>query len=76
LSSLPIPKRFFEYMLISSFVMVDFLKQHMASARLFVVGEETLCAVLRRGGFQLTEQALNIDAVIANFDRNFVYRKL
>jgi len=62
--------------LTSSLVMVDFLKRRMPGARLFVVGEEPLCAELRRGGFELTEQAQNVDAVIASFDRTFVYRKL
>jgi NagD protein len=62
--------------LTSSLVMVDFLKQRMPGARLFVVGEEPLCAELRRGGFELTDQAQNIDAVIASFDRTFVYHKL
>ena len=62
--------------LTSTLVMVDFLKQRMPGARLFVVGEEPLCAELRRAGFELTEQAQNVDAVIASFDRTFVYRKL
>ena len=65
-----------EDILTSSLVMVDFLKRRMPGARLFVVGEEPLCAELRRGGFELTEQAHNVDAVIASFDRTFVYRKL
>jgi len=65
-----------EDILTSSLVMVDFLKKRMPGARLFVVGEEPLCAELRQGGFELTEQAQAIDAVIASFDRSFVYRKL
>ena len=65
-----------EDILTSSLVMVDFLKRRMPGARLFVVGEEPLCAELRRGGFELTEQAHAADAVIASFDRTFVYRKL
>jgi arabinose operon protein AraL len=65
-----------EDILTSSLVMVDFLQRRMPSARLFVVGEEPLCAELRHGGFELTEQATNVDAVIASFDRTFVYRKL
>ena len=65
-----------EDILTSSLVMVDFLKRRLPGARLFVVGEEPLCAELRRGGFELTEQAHNVDAVIASFDRTFVYRKL
>ena len=62
--------------LTSTLVMVDFLQRRMPGARLFVVGEEPLCAELRRGGFELTEQVHNVDAVIASFDRTFVYRKL
>ena len=62
--------------LTSSLVLVDFLKRRMPDARLFVVGEEPLCAELRRNGFELTEQARDVDAVIASFDRTLVYRKL
>jgi phosphoglycolate/pyridoxal phosphate phosphatase family enzyme len=62
--------------LTSSLVMVDFLKRRMPEARLFVVGEEPLLAELRRGGFELTDKVENIDAVIASFDRTFVYHKL
>jgi NagD protein len=62
--------------LTSSLVMVDFLQQRMPGARLFVIGEAPLCAELRRGGFELTNEAKNTDAVIASFDRTFVYHKL
>jgi arabinose operon protein AraL len=65
-----------EDILTSSLVMVDFLKRRMPGARLFVIGEEPLCAELRRGGFELTGQAQSVDAVIASFDRTFEYRKL
>jgi NagD protein len=65
-----------EDILNSTGVMVDFLQRRMPGARLFVVGEEPLCAELRHAGFELTEQAENVDAVIASFDRTFVYRKL
>ena len=60
----------------SSYVMVNFLKRRMPQARLFVVGEESLCAELARAGFELVEEAGQVDAVIASFDRTFVYRKL
>jgi len=60
----------------SSQVMVDFLQRRMPGSRLFVVGEEPLCAELRRAGFTLTEDPRQVDAVIASFDRTFVYRKL
>lgn len=60
----------------SSVVMVDFLKHEMPEARLFVIGEKPLCDDLTDAGFTLTENARETDAVIASFDRTFVYRKL
>lgn len=60
----------------SAAVMVDFLQRQMPGARLFVVGETSLCAELRQAGFTLTEEAAAVEAVIASFDRTFVYRKL
>jgi NagD protein len=60
----------------SSGVMVNFLQQHLPAARLFVIGEEPLQNDLRAAGFELTEDASETDAVIASFDRTFVYRKL
>jgi arabinose operon protein AraL len=60
----------------SSYVMVDFLTRRMPQACLFVVGENSLCDELQRAGFILTDDASQIDAVIASFDRTFVYRKL
>jgi arabinose operon protein AraL len=65
-----------EDILTSSLVMVDFLKRRMPGARLFVVGENPLCSELSRAGFELTEHVHDVDAVIASFDRTFVYRKL
>jgi hypothetical protein len=59
----------------SSVVMVDFLRRHLPGGRLFVVGEEPLCQELRTAGFELTDDARRVDAVIASFDRTFVYRK-
>jgi NagD protein len=60
----------------SSLVMVNFLKTHCPTARLFVIGEEPLQNDLRQAGFELVEDAGSTDAVIASFDRTFVYRKL
>ena len=60
----------------SSYVMVDFLQRRLPGANLFVVGEQSLCAELTAAGFTLTEDASQVDAVIASFDRTFVYRKL
>ena len=60
----------------SSFVMVDFLKREMPGAHLFVVGEESLRQELERAGFVLTDNASQVEAVIASFDRTFDYQKL
>ncbi len=60
----------------SSQVMANFLQRRMPGARLFVVGEEPLKSELRAAGFELTEDPAQIEAVIASFDRTFVYRKL
>ena len=60
----------------SSLVMADFLHRRLPGARLFVVGEEPLRRELLAAGFALTEDATRVDAVIASFDRTFVYRKL
>ena len=60
----------------STAVMVDFLRQTLPGARLFVVGEEPLRAELAAGGFTLTTDAAQVDAVIVGFDRTFDYAKL
>lgn len=60
----------------SSVVMVDFLRRHLPQAKLFVIGEAPLQNELRTAGFELTEDVSRIDAVIASFDRTFVYHKL
>ena len=65
-----------EDVLNSALVMADFLRQRMPGARLYVIGEPPLEQVLRQAGFELSEDAAAVDAVIASFDRTFVYRKL
>jgi NagD protein len=60
----------------SSVVMVDFLQRRMPGGALFVVGEQPLKGELAAAGFRLSEQAGEIEAVIASFDRSFDYRKL
>lgn len=60
----------------SSFVMVDFLQRRLPGAALFVVGEASLENELQQAGFTITDQADQVDAVIASFDRTFTYRKL
>jgi HAD superfamily hydrolase (TIGR01450 family) len=63
----------------SSLVMADFLvrlRETDGINRLFVVGEPPLCEVLAAAGFELVDDARATQAVIASFDRTFVYRKL
>ena len=60
----------------SSLVMVDFLTRRLPGARLFVVGEASLCRELAAAGFGLADDARDVAAVIASFDRTFDYRKL
>jgi NagD protein len=60
----------------SALVMADFLRRQMSGARLYVIGEPPLKQVLVEAGFELTEQAAAVDAVIVSFDRTFDYRKL
>lgn len=75
LNRLGVPTRD-EDILTSSLVLVDFLQSRMPGARLFVLGEEPLLEELRHAGFELVEDAKQVQAVIASFDRTFVYRKL
>lgn len=60
----------------SSQVMVSFLRRTLPEARLFVIGEQPLQDELRSAGFKLVVDASETDAVIASFDRTFVYKKL
>jgi phosphoglycolate/pyridoxal phosphate phosphatase family enzyme len=60
----------------SSVVMVDFLQHALPQAKLFVCGEQPLIDDLRDGGFSFSDNPREIDAVIASFDRTFVYSKL
>jgi ribonucleotide monophosphatase NagD (HAD superfamily) len=57
--------------LTSSRVLVDFLARQMPGSRLFVAVEAPLCDEVRRAGFELTENADQVDVVIASFDRTF-----
>jgi NagD protein len=60
----------------SSVVMVDFLQHSLPKAKLFVCGEQPLIDDLRAGGFSFSDNPIEIDAVIASFDRTFEYSKL
>jgi HAD superfamily hydrolase (TIGR01450 family) len=60
----------------SSHVMVEWLREHASGATLFVCGEAPLIGELTAAGFPLSEQAGQIDIVVASFDRTFNYHKL
>ena len=60
----------------SSFVMVQWLRREAPHARLFVAGEEPLKDDLRAAGFRFSEEAGEIEIVVASFDRTFTYHKL
>lgn len=60
----------------SSVVMADFLQRTLPNAKLFVCGEPPLVDELRAGGFSFSADPIEIDAVIASFDRTFTYSKL
>lgn len=54
----------------------QWLIEHHPDAVLFVVGEDPLKHALREAGFRLSEDAAEIDIVVASYDRSFDYRKL
>jgi NagD protein len=56
--------------------MVLWLLRTAPHARLFVVGEDPLKSELHEAGFHFSEQAGEIDIVVASFDRTFNYHKL
>lgn len=60
----------------SSFVLVQWLLRTAPHARLFVIGEQPLHDELRQAGLSFSEQAGEIDIVVASFDRSFTYHKL
>jgi 4-nitrophenyl phosphatase len=55
---------------------VDWLRAHHPDAVLFPIAEAPLVSALERAGFRLSEDAAEIDIVIASYDRTFDYRKL
>ena len=65
-----------EHIINSSVVMVSFLQHTLPMAKLFVCGEQPLIDDLRDGGFLFSDNPHEIAAVIASFDRTFVYAKL
>jgi NagD protein len=60
----------------SSLVMARYLAQEMPGAAVFAIGERSLLDELSAAGLALSEDAQEIDVVIASFDRTFDYGKL
>ncbi len=60
----------------STFVMTNYLKKIAPQAKLFVVGETPFIEELKRAGFKFTDEAKEVDYVVAAFDRTFDYGKL
>jgi NagD protein len=60
----------------SSFVLINYLRQHARGAVVYPVGEAPLHNDLQAAGFEISEDPDRIEFVIASFDRTFNYRKL
>lgn len=55
---------------------VSWLKKHHPDAVLFPIAEQPLITALVEAGFRISEDADEIDIVIASYDRTFTYAKL
>ncbi|WP_111767267.1 HAD-IIA family hydrolase [Nakamurella deserti] len=75
LAGLGIPARP-EEILNTVVTMTAWLTEHAADRRIFVIGEEPLQRALRDAGLTLSEDAAEIDVIVASYDRRFDYRKL
>lgn len=60
----------------SSLVMSHWLSKQAPGATIYVIGEPPLIAEMVQAGFCISENAGEIQYVIASFDRTFDYRKL
>ncbi len=60
----------------SSMVLARYLASTAPSARLFVIGEDSIKGELQAVGLRLVEDPEQVDYVVACFDRTFDYRKL
>lgn len=56
--------------------MTEWLLQNHPDATVFPISEEPLKKALREAGIKMSENAEEIDIVIASYDRGFEYRKL
>ena len=60
----------------SSRVMAKWLAKQAPRAVIYVIGEPSLIEEMVQEGFRISEQAEEIQYVVASFDRTFDYRKL
>ncbi len=56
--------------------MTAWLLEHAANKKIFVIGEAPLKSAISAAGLTLTEDAREVDVVVASYDRTFEYRKL
>lgn len=56
--------------------MTSWLAENAAGKKIFVIGEQPLRSAIEAAGLELTEQADQVDVVVASYDRAFDYRKL
>ncbi len=65
-----------EDFLTSSQATAYYLRRHHPEKRLYVCGTESLKEELRQGGFEVTENRNQVDAVVMGFDTELTFRKL
>ncbi len=75
LASMGIPAALHE-ILNTVVTMTAWLLEHAADKKIFVIGEAPLRSALVAAGLTLTEDAREVDVVVASYDRTFDYRKL
>lgn len=59
----------------SLFVLIQWLRREVPGACLFLIGEAPLKRALLNAGFVISEQAGEIDIVVASFNRTFACRR-
>jgi HAD superfamily hydrolase (TIGR01450 family) len=65
-----------EEVISSTDALLRYLGRHAPEARLFVVGEPPLIQLLTLAGYEVVQDAADVDVVVVSFDRTFDYRKL
>ena len=60
----------------STDALLAYLAAHSSAPRLFVVGEDSLVAILESAGHRIVNEPSKVDIVVVSFDRTFNYSKL